>query len=478
MIIKNVSSADFLKHSKIQESKKSSINFKGYNVHILDGAAHGDYIEHFAKAVFKKIPYADVNIKFHKIRTNPKISSIKQLDSLEENLKQLNQSNEIKKGDYVTIPGGAIVPLLNLKDRISSVLYQNVNLTPENVKYYKNTLLSMLKKLYDNRSRYAQDISYMDGVDQSMGNVYGVIQEINKLIQKGVHVYIPSGHPEDNTIKWMAKQKQVNQDLYRLISHPKTAPTEEIDKIRQHIRNNNWYDFNLFSLSDANIVNVNGKDDKKFIFASFDSCVNDEANGVYNLSPVRDNWGKVKGYSFFDETTNEYPYNEFPHNEKTANINKFVGLNIRDVLADNLEIQAHKLIKKYHLPSNTPDKLYKMNEILDESEIRKEKLNYLGNYINREKNLVFDIDKNGKVLFHKLNYEGSDKPSVFAMWGCCFATINAIKRDIQKHYFATHKADNNNSLSACQKFSLIGIAATVGILLLGSTIGLWKDKNK
>lgn len=85
----------------------------------------------------------------------------------------------------------------------------------------------------------------------------------------------------------------------------------------------------MLALSNAHIVNIKNKNNKDFIFAAKDGCMNDGARGVYHFSPVRNSYGKIIGYSFTDTSTVEYPYNEFHANEKIANIAKYVGLQCR-----------------------------------------------------------------------------------------------------------------------------------------------------
>ena len=73
-----------------------------------------------------------------------------------------------------------------------------------------------------------------------------------------------------------------------------------------------------------------------------------------------------------------------------------------------------------------------MNEVLSQIEIKERKLDYLGDYISADKQLVFDTNSKGEVLFQKTNCEGSERPSVVSMWGSCFSTLNKIKEDIYK----------------------------------------------
>ena len=421
-----------MKIQSINPADQIQTNFAGRSVHILDGGAHGSYIKHFAEATIKDLG-ADIEIKFHKANTNPKVESVKQLADLEEQIRHLNLSDNIKKGDFVTIPGQAAVPLLNLSDRMSNVLKEYIKITSENVKANKEKIIKFLDNLYYNRYSNTEQIKYMDNLEQGIENTYGVIREVNKLTEKGVNVYIPAGHPDDNSIKWMAAEQNLKEELYKGIASGGKQFSPEVNNIINSIRNKGWYDLNLLALANAHIVNVKDKNGEDYLFASRDGLANDGARGVYNFTPIRDNWGNIKGYSFRNESTIEFPYEEFPDNTKIANINKFVGLPINNVLADENEHKKFQtLIRKKETASELPDKLYKISDIFDEDEIKRRKLNYLGDFITKDQKLVFDVNPEGKVLFQKCNCEGSTRPSVKSMWGCCFSTVSAIKRDIRK----------------------------------------------
>ena len=55
-------------------------------------------------------------------------------------------------------------------------------------------------------------------LSQGIEHTYGVIQAINAIIKKGNSVYVPSGHPNDLTLKWMAAQKGLKPELYHYIA--------------------------------------------------------------------------------------------------------------------------------------------------------------------------------------------------------------------------------------------------------------------
>lgn len=115
-----------------------------------------------------------------------------------------------------------------------------------------------------------------------------------------------------------------------------------------------------------------------------DSLANDSERGVYNFYPVRNNSGEVKGYSFQDRSTVEYTYDEYGGNKDIADLLKFTGLKINDFLADAKEhLKLKKLVQQNKDTNVCSDKLYKLNEIYEEPEIRKNKLDYMGGFTTR-----------------------------------------------------------------------------------------------
>lgn len=415
------------------------------NVHIIDGFLHADTMEHFAKAVLKDVKNVDT-IKMHYVECNSRDINTKQMSSLEEKLIELNNSYNLGKGDFIAIPGLASVAILNLQERIRNVLKQSVHLTVQNLKVYRNEILNLLKQFYLYKNYYANEISMLDKNSQDLQYTYGVINEINKFSQKGVNVYIPAGHGADSTIKWMIKAQGLEKEYTEYLSQNRDSEGE-IERIFKQAEQNNYYDFNLLALSKAHIVNVKNKSDKDFIFAAKDGCINDGARGVYNFSPIRSSSGKIIGYSFTDTSTVEYPYNEFHANERIANIAKYVGLQCRDFYPSHSEVEDfRRLVKQGCSTSDLPDRLYPMSAVFDQSYIERNKLDRIGHFINREQNLIFDTNSRGEILFQKTNCEGSEKPSVMQMWGSCFSTINALKRDVLKY-----KEKNNSSFYYIEK---------------------------
>lgn len=195
----------------------------------------------------------------------------------------------------------------------------------------------------------------------------------------------------------------------------------------------NLYDFNLLSLCKGHIVNIKGKNNRDYLFTAKDGFANDGERGVYNFSPVRNSYGKLLGYSYHDESTIEYPYDEFNGNDKISNLCKYVGLPYRDFMPSYSETKTFReYVKKGYSTAGLPDKLYPIREAFSLEEIKNRELDKLGYFINKEQNLIFDTNSQGKIIFQKTNCEGSEKPSVVSMWGSCFSSINAMVRDIKK----------------------------------------------
>lgn len=399
-------------------------------LHIIDGFTHADNMEHFAKATLKKNNIIS-DLRMHYVDCNHIDINSKQISNIEDTLKSI--SNSLNRGDFLAIPGLATVSMLNLQDRIKSVLGKNLNLTPQNLKSNKSSLIEFLKEIYNYKNYYKDDISLLDKNSQDLEYTYGVINEVNKLVERGINVYIPAGHGADSTIKWFAKTKGLSDDLYRYIAK-KQDPDGKIKNILNEIKEKKLYDFNLLSLCKGHIVNVKGKNNNNHIFSANDGFVNDSERGVYNFTPIRNYSGKILGYSYHDESTVEYPYENFKGNGNIANLCNYVGLPIREFYPSYDEIKTFKqYVQKNYLTTNLPDRLYPLNQVLSYQEIKNKNLDKLGYFINNKQDLIFDSNSNGKIIFHKTNCEGSEKPSVVSMFGSCFSTINAIARDLKKH---------------------------------------------
>lgn len=409
-----------------------TVQFKGKTVHIVDGGIHATNMEHFAKFLKK-----DLNIIMHNVEINSKDRYTKQLKSLEEQLILLN-NKKFGYDEYVAIPALASVPLLNIQDQYNRIIGGDENFTPENVKSKKEKLLKFLKEIYNYPEYYRQYINYMDPIGQGIEYTYGIIKQINNLIEKGLKVYVPSGHPADSTLKWMAGERGLKPELYHYIATGEDI-NSSVKSMSDEIKRNNWYSFNLLSLSEANVVGVKDKSwGKDYIFAAYDSCITDGARGTYNLSPLR-NGNKVIGYSFSEEGANDYPYNEFPMNKEVKNLLWFVGKNKEDVVASKTKTKKFLNDLTYKLKSfEHSSLLYPIEEVFTEEKIIKDKLRLQGKYVDSSLSLFFDENKDGKIIFKKCDCEGSGRPSILSVWGSCYAVFNAIARDInsKSEYFS------------------------------------------
>ncbi len=406
----------------------NSISFTGYKVLIVDGGNHSTNLSHFAKAISSEIEPVIENV-----RTIAGKPNMKNLRDLEKVLFSLPSKNNLYR-QYVAVPASASVPLLNLQDQVNRVMNTNIQLTPENIKANKQLILSFLKKIYDDPSGYREYIGYMDPVNQGIEYTYGVIKQINNLIKNfGAIVYLPAGHPFDQTMKWMAGQRNLKPELYNFIATGEDK-TGVIRAMQEEIKNHNWYNFNLLTLSEARNITIKNKGwNKDYIFAGYDTCTTDGARGVYNFSPVRDENKRLIGYSYTDTTTNEYPYDEFPANDEVANLARYVGLDADEVIASSREIMQFK--NNVH-NNGLLNKLFPIEKIFSDYEIIRDKLRLKGDFVDFSKKLFFRKNNENKIIFPYTDCEGSGKPSVLPMWGCCFAIFNAIKKDIYYKHLA------------------------------------------
>ncbi len=434
--IKNNSDC-FVRTNPISPSYKT-VSFMGKDVHILDGGEHACDMVHFAKAIS-----SDMDVNLHNIETNYKEPSIKQFDSL---LNELNSVSKLGKDCYVAMPCALFLSLQNLQDQVNVINGSNIKLTPQNVKSYKPEIMKMLKQIKDNPSRYSNEIGYMDPLNQGIKHTYDIINKLDKMAEDGYKIYIPSGHPEHQTLKWLSGEKNKKTELYHYIATGKDID-DSVKTMRSYIQNQGWYDFNILALSNAHIVNLTYKDGNDFLYGAYDSCVTDDAPGVYNLSPVRQN-GQVVGYSFTDQKTSQYPKSEFPDLASVENISKFVGMKLTDVLATKSETEEYKNNTSSRKFEN---KLFKIEDVFTPYQIKTNKLELKGKYTDYSNKLFFDVNKDGQVIFQNCNCERSDRPSVKSMWGSCFAVFSAIKEDIEKNKpKETPKVQNNQPIQQPQ----------------------------
>ncbi len=413
----------------VQKTREKQ-NFNGFKMHILDGGLHADTMKHFARAIGGDI--ADyTSLTMHNVETLKHNDGLKSLRSLDQALTKLTEENIIQPDHFLAIPCTAPIELNHLS-RYCYDFSTTKRLTPQNIKAKKNDILSVLDEMVQSGD---SSIRYLDNEHQGLQYLPNIIKTINQLVKKGVNVYIPADHPLEATIKGRAKDTGLSSSLYRYIS----TGQDEGGKVRgiiNELKNDNVYKFNLLTLSDAHIVNLqNYTESGDYIFSAFDSCITDRARGVYNFCPVRNSEGEILGYSFTDKTSVQYPYREFPGNASIENISKFVGKNIRTCSANGSVTHMMKNMIKFEEPHPSfPDVLYPVWEIYSPRRLKSEKLLEKGPWVDNSEQLFFDLNDSGEVVFRKCDCEGSGRPSVVSMWGSCFATINAMTKNIRNQF--------------------------------------------
>lgn len=422
-------------HQNIKSGERAnypaSISFLGESIYLLDGGQHAEDLLYFAKALDK-----DFDITLMSVEQNPNDPRIKQMKSLKENLKTINNLPDEEKPDYIAIPMGLHVSLQNLSNQMSGMFGRDIRLNPQNTNLSADgvwimRMLEILSKYPDDNRHY---IHALDPLGQGVEHTYDVIKEINKAAASGIKVYTPAGHPIENSVKWLARDRQLKPEFYYYISRGKDVDGT-VSKMAKFVRDNNWYDFNLLNLSNADKVAMQNKNNNNHLFTAFDSCVNRKARGVYNFTPIREN-GELKGFSFTDEKTVEYPVNKYKMIKNIENLLEYVGKNIEEVAATPQEIENFKSYLDGNWRFNLEDfegKLFPVDEVFSPEEIKKQRINLQGEYTDSARKLFFNTRDDGTVLFNKCNYEQSAKPSVVSMWGCCFSIFNAIKEDIDNN---------------------------------------------
>lgn len=396
------------------------------NVHILDGGEHSMSMSHFAQAIIGQ--KENVNLVLDKVEINTQKYNVKFIDSIEKVLKSL----KLNKGDFVTIPALASVHLYKIYDALKEILNIDKYLLPNDLKLNKNLLLNLLESFYIKKSTLKDELSKFDEHGQNFDRIFPLIKEINRLSANGINIYVPT-NPDDYPIKNILKTSKINTDhLYSYIATNKNK-SNFIEKEITQAKQSKDYNFNLLTLSNAQIVDLVDQNGENYIFGARDQLVTRKARGVYNFYPVRDNNNKLLGFSFHDETTVEYKADEFPGIHGISNILDFVGYNIRDFKASEEEnLLLKKCLQNKDEITNLPNKLYTIAEVYDQKEIDEKGLNILGNYIDKKGDAVFDVNSKEQIIFQKVNCEGSERPSVVSMWGPCFSTIKAIAEDIEQ----------------------------------------------
>lgn len=425
MQVQNIKFKQNSRHNPKQQS------FLGYRIDILDAGQHMMDLKYFAKTVIDDINIHPKIQTIH-VETNPKNYLVKQMDSLKQRLIEINSQPKSKKPDYVAIPGSFKVPLLNLNDRINAICCKNIQFTPENVKSKKEDLMELLQIISENPHQHEEQISHMDSLKQGAEHVFGVIQEINKAIKNGIKVYIPSSHPQMENIQWLAKDRDLKPELNHYLATGEDV-NGAISGIQNELKNTNWYDFNLLTLSDAKSVNLQDINGNNHLYSAFDSCITEGARGVYNFSPVRKK-GQLIGVSFLDEKTVHYPIQEYARKDHVSNLTRFVGLPLDKFLASHVEHEKfiaylHGNIK--YRADDFVNKLFNVDKIFSPTEINEKKIRSKGDYVDSSLNLFFRENKDGNVIFPNCDWEQSGRPSVVSMSGSCFSIFNAIKKNIE-----------------------------------------------
>jgi len=426
---------------------KKNLSFLGCKVSLLDGGHHARDLKFFAKAI-----NPNIDLEMLEVATNPKYPAAKQIKSLKEKLMQINARPEDKKPEYMAIPVICEVSLLNLSDQISAVTGKKINLTPENIKSHKESVVDFFKEISLNPDRHEKYIGYMDGSGQGFEHLHEVIKEINKAVAAGVKVFVPSGRPEYVSLKWLAGERNLKPELNNFIATGNDH-NNAVNQMLSDIREKNWYSFNLLCLSDATKINVRDMEGKVHPFSAHDSFVEDGARGVFNFTPVRKD-GDLFGFSFTDEKTVHYPREDYGNLPAVKNLTKYVGLPVNQVLATDAEHAEFKssLMKSLILINNDKfaNKLFRVEDIFSSAEMKEKKIKLKGDYVDCSLKLFFRTNKENKVIFPNCDCEKSGRPSVMSMAGSCFSVIQSISDRINKK-FANQLFKNNEYDAAKNK---------------------------
>lgn len=405
------------------QKKRENINFNGFKMHLLDCGEHADTMLHFAKAIGSDIAnYTTMTL--HEIEPLTYNKGLKSLFSLDKELTRLDAENIVKPNDFVAIPCTAPIELNELSHYYNRSNSPKENFTPQNVKSKRELIIKFLE---NNPSRIT-----MDKDSQGFQYLGNIIKTINNMVKKGVNVYIPADHPLEAAIKWHAKDRGLNNALYKYIA---TGNDEggKINAIIKELKSKNAYKFNLLTLSDAHIVNLQNRlENGDYIFSAYDSCVTDRARGVYNFYPVRDRSGNIQGFSFTDRSSIHYTVTEYAGSQDIADIAQFVGLKTSDFSYEGNLIRIMQQLISWEEPINKmPNILYPVGSIYSPKRLREEKIAEKGLYVDRTEKLFFDKNNDNEFIFRKCDCEGSGRPSVVSMWGNCFATINFMTKSVR-----------------------------------------------
>ena len=399
--------------------------FGAYSVCLLDNGKHGDDVRNFAKAVLPK----DAVLKQVEVVPNSQEPDLKQVDGLLNALKEINSLPRDRQPEYIIMPVLIGVPLLNLSDQMKAVTGEDIYLTPQNLKQNKQKIIAFLKKISEEPDKYRKYINYLDPLGLKVEYTYPLLMEIKKAVDNDIKVYIPAGHPEYQSIKYLTERDNLKPELYHYLSTGEDIGGC-IKKTSDFIKKNNWSEFNLLDLADAEIVKLLDADGKQHLYSSYDNLETKAKRGMYNLYPIRKE-GKIVGFSFTDRVSNQYP--DIQYMSKLSSLTRFVGLQIDDVLAGKEETAAFKSALKNNEDLNLfKNKLFRIQDIFSEEEIANKMLYLKGKFVDSSLKLFFDVNDFDEVVFKNCNYEKSQRPSVQSMFGACFSTCNAVADDIKE----------------------------------------------
>ena len=430
----------FVKSSEQSSMDVNNIPFTGYNVFMVDGGNHAQFLKRFINAI-----NCDANIKLYPAEHAPDAKYNKYLKNIEDRLNYLNRYSLISKDSYVAIPVSVTVPLQNLAEQYKQVMGNFIHLTSETVQTQKSRIMNFLKVLYDEPDRYRRYIRYMDPENQGLEFTYGIIQEINKLNAK--KTYIPVAKPQEKNINWLAGHRGETPELENFLAtgYDKDG---KVDNMMQYLKKKEWYDFNLLALSNAEVVNIKKLNGTDHILSAYDTTIKDGARGVYNLSPIREN-GKLIGYSFNDTVTNQYPYEEFPYNKEIEKISKFVGLSTDEAVATDAQTALFKqALEKGAVNADFENKLYPVWKLFTEEELRNNKIYEKGDFVDSSLKNYFRRNGDYKIIYPKADAEASGRPSVMPLRSGEFAMFSALSRDVDNNRcYDLLKADNVNLMN-------------------------------
>ena len=424
-ILKNNTQDVFVKSSEQPSKTNSEIPFTGYNVFMIDGGNHAQFLKRFINAI-----NCDANIKLYPTEHAPDAKYNKYLKNVEDRLNYLNRYSLISKDSYVALPVSVTVPLQNLAEQYKQVMGNFIHLTAETVQTQKSRIMNFLKVLYDEPDKYRKYIRYMDPENQGLEFTYGIIQEINKLNAK--RTYIPVAKPQEKNITWLAGQRGETPELENFLAtgYDKDG---KVNNMMQYLKQKEWYDFNLLTLSNADVVNMKKLDGTDHLLSAYDTTIKDGARGVYNLSPIREN-GKLIGYSFNDTVTNQYPYEEFPFNKELEKISKFVGLSTDEAVAtDEQTALFRQALQKGAVNADFDNKLYPVWKLFTEEELINNKIYDRGDFVDSSLQNYFRRNGDYKIIYPKADAESSGRPSVMPLRSGDFAIFSALSRDVDNN---------------------------------------------